>query len=324
MRVLRGRAADREADREATRDLMEFVREHGSPRSASGRRAGSSPSGGGTRTRTATTTRERPPASTASRRRSAASAGGPSRTRRRRWRSRASSQSRTSGQGWASATTRWSRTSSTPSTPLASTRGRTTGLVLPGRPLRLRRRKLAGVAQRVTKGAALTSGVLVVDDHEEIARVLADVYPALGVAFDPESVGSVAASGGDTERVRDELEDALVGDADPDVRWVRSTPGALPRESAYESYPERHARGRPDAGRARRRPRTHRRRRREPDGETFVDAAGNLLLPGMIDVHVHFRQPGYGHKETWGRGRVARRRAASPPSSTSRTLTRRR
>jgi len=38
------------------------------------------------------------------------------------------------------------------------------------------------------------------------------------------------------------------------------------------------------------------------DGETFVDAAGNLLLPGMIDVHVHFRQPGYGHKETWGSG----------------------
>jgi NADH-quinone oxidoreductase subunit K len=71
--------------------------------------------------------------------------------------------------------------------------------------------------------AAEEAAVLVVDDHEEIARVLADVYPALGVAFDPESVGSVAASGGDTERVRDELEDALVGDADPDVRWVRST-----------------------------------------------------------------------------------------------------
>ena len=83
--------------------------------------------------------------------------------------------------------------------------------------------KLAGVAQRVTKGAALTSGVLVVDDREEIAGVLADVYPALGVPFDPDSVGSVAASGGDTERVRDELEAALVGDAAPDVRWVRST-----------------------------------------------------------------------------------------------------
>jgi len=83
--------------------------------------------------------------------------------------------------------------------------------------------KLAGVAQRVTKGAALTSGVLVVDDREAIAGVLADVYPALGVPFDPDSVGSVAATGGDPERVRDELERALVGDANCDVERVHST-----------------------------------------------------------------------------------------------------
>ena len=37
-------------------------------------------------------------------------------------------------------------------------------------------------------------------------------------------------------------------------------------------------------------------------GDEFVDADGKLLLPGMIDVHVHFRQPGYGHKETWASG----------------------
>ena len=36
--------------------------------------------------------------------------------------------------------------------------------------------------------------------------------------------------------------------------------------------------------------------------ETVVDADGLHLLPGMIDVHVHFRQPGYGHKETWETG----------------------
>jgi len=77
--------------------------------------------------------------------------------------------------------------------------------------------KVAGVAQRVTKGAALTSGVLVVDDRDAIAGVLADVYPALGVPFDPDSVGSVAAAGGDPERVRDELEEALVGDAETEV-----------------------------------------------------------------------------------------------------------
>ncbi|MFB6072523.1 MAG: biotin/lipoate A/B protein ligase family protein [Halobacterium sp.] len=80
--------------------------------------------------------------------------------------------------------------------------------------------KLAGVAQRVTKGAALTSGVLVVDGREAIGRVLADVYPALGVPFDPDSVGSVAAAGGDADRVRDALEDVLVGDADPDVETL--------------------------------------------------------------------------------------------------------
>ena len=38
------------------------------------------------------------------------------------------------------------------------------------------------------------------------------------------------------------------------------------------------------------------------DGETLVDATGKRLLPGMIDAHVHFRQPGYGHKETWATG----------------------
>ena len=38
------------------------------------------------------------------------------------------------------------------------------------------------------------------------------------------------------------------------------------------------------------------------DGETLVDAAGKRLLPGMVDAHVHFRQPGFGHKETWASG----------------------
>jgi len=38
------------------------------------------------------------------------------------------------------------------------------------------------------------------------------------------------------------------------------------------------------------------------DGETFVEADERLLLPGMIDAHVHFRQPGFGHKETWASG----------------------
>ena len=28
-----------------------------------------------------------------------------------------------------------------------------------------------------------------------------------------------------------------------------------------------------------------------------VDAAGRTVLPGMVDVHVHTREPGYTHKE---------------------------
>jgi len=38
-----------------------------------------------------------------------------------------------------------------------------------------------------------------------------------------------------------------------------------------------------------------------PDERT-VDGSGKRLTPGMIDVHVHFRQPGYAHKETWETG----------------------
>jgi len=38
--------------------------------------------------------------------------------------------------------------------------------------------------------------------------------------------------------------------------------------------------------------------------ETF-DAAGLHILPGAIDVHVHFRDPGYAHKEDWATGSAA-------------------
>jgi len=38
------------------------------------------------------------------------------------------------------------------------------------------------------------------------------------------------------------------------------------------------------------------------DGERVVDGSGKRLLPGMIDAHVHFREPGDSHKETWTTG----------------------
>lgn len=69
--------------------------------------------------------------------------------------------------------------------------------------------KLAGLAQRVTADAAIVSGILVLDDHEEFATVIADVYDALDVPFDPDSVGSVEKAGGDTDAVLPALETAL-------------------------------------------------------------------------------------------------------------------
>jgi dihydroorotase len=38
------------------------------------------------------------------------------------------------------------------------------------------------------------------------------------------------------------------------------------------------------------------------DGERVVNATGKRLLPGMVDVHVHLREPGFSHKETWETG----------------------
>ncbi|MFB6169303.1 MAG: dihydroorotase [Haloferacaceae archaeon] len=36
--------------------------------------------------------------------------------------------------------------------------------------------------------------------------------------------------------------------------------------------------------------------------ERVRDADGRLLLPGAVDAHVHFREPGFSHKETWATG----------------------
>ncbi len=74
--------------------------------------------------------------------------------------------------------------------------------------------KVSGIAQRVRADAALVAGCVVVSpgDAREVAAVSDAVYDALGVPFDPETVGSVAAAGGpdDPERVARALEDAFV------------------------------------------------------------------------------------------------------------------
>jgi len=85
--------------------------------------------------------------------------------------------------------------------------------------------KLVGIAQRVSDGSAVVAGCVPVADREAIAAVLGDVYGALGVPFDLESVESVArAAGGtggtarpDAVAVARAVEETLVGDRDPRV-----------------------------------------------------------------------------------------------------------
>lgn len=82
--------------------------------------------------------------------------------------------------------------------------------------------KIAGIAQRVRDDAALVAGSVTVAAHEPIRAVLTDVYDALAVPFDPQSVDSVAAAGGPDEPtpVRRALERAFVGDRSRSLRDV--------------------------------------------------------------------------------------------------------
>ncbi len=41
------------------------------------------------------------------------------------------------------------------------------------------------------------------------------------------------------------------------------------------------------------------------EGERVVLAEGKVLLPGLVDMHVHLREPGYGYKETIATGTAA-------------------
>lgn len=42
-----------------------------------------------------------------------------------------------------------------------------------------------------------------------------------------------------------------------------------------------------------------------PDADDVIDATGCHVLPGIIDPHVHFREPGYEYKEDWDSGTAA-------------------
>jgi allantoinase len=42
-----------------------------------------------------------------------------------------------------------------------------------------------------------------------------------------------------------------------------------------------------------------------PEADTVVDAGGNHVLPGMVDMHVHFRDPGFTEREDFETGTTA-------------------
>ena len=54
---------------------------------------------------------------------------------------------------------------------------------------------------------------------------------------------------------------------------------------------------------------------RAPEGTEIVDAAGKIVCPGFIDIHVHLREPGQEYKETVATARGRPRPAGSPRSA---------
>ncbi|MDD1761128.1 MAG: amidohydrolase family protein, partial [Methanothrix sp.] len=59
--------------------------------------------------------------------------------------------------------------------------------------------------------------------------------------------------------------------------------------------------------------------------EENIDARGMLVLPGAIDVHVHFRDPGPNYKEDWASGSASAAAGGvtsviDQPNTTPRTL----
>jgi len=100
--------------------------------------------------------------------------------------------------------------------------GEPPGAFCPGNHSLSWRGKLVGLAQRVTRGAALVGGVVIVDDHVAIAEVLEPVYERLELPFDPDAVGSIERAGGraDPDEVVEAVTAALLGEREAEVERV--------------------------------------------------------------------------------------------------------
>jgi dihydroorotase len=59
-----------------------------------------------------------------------------------------------------------------------------------------------------------------------------------------------------------------------------------------------------------------------PNGAEVIDASNKLVVPGLIDMHVHLREPGFEYKETIATGTAAAKAGRFPRSAACRTRTR--
>ncbi|WP_202862974.1 lipoate--protein ligase family protein [Ornithinimicrobium murale] len=111
--------------------------------------------------------------------------------------------------------------------------------------------KLVGTAQRIVRDAWLFSSVLIIDDAPLLAPLLTSVYDALGLRFDPASVGAVSAEA--PEVAVDLLEAALTAAYDErfglaDVGWDPAVIAEARENVAdHRASGERHRLGSPPA-----------------------------------------------------------------------------
>jgi lipoate-protein ligase A len=101
-----------------------------------------------------------------------------------------------------------------------TTRGEPPGSFCPGAHSLSADGKVVGIAQRVRKDVAMTAGIAITSEREEITTVLGAVYDALDVPFEPESVGSIERSAQrplTPDRIRTVIEDALLGERSREI-----------------------------------------------------------------------------------------------------------
>jgi octanoyl-[GcvH]:protein N-octanoyltransferase len=113
--------------------------------------------------------------------------------------------------------------------------------------------KLAGIAQRVTRGAAFTEAFLMVSGGERSREVLVPVYEALGVELDPSTVGDLGVPVEDAlAAVLDSFAPWAPYEPDPRIgrRWRdRHEPSAGPAGLAPPADHHRQPLARPEGGR---------------------------------------------------------------------------